>query len=408
MSPACPPGRWRRGPPSSGPAPAAAGTRTGRGSSSSVLRAGGTGGTGCTHGWGVTGPLLLLGAEPPCELLAGLVYPISPGATGSGRGDHSRAAGKGGRPGRDPHAPSSVARSPLLGGEDGAGGNPWGPAAGRGSRARLRQHSGGLHTGSCSPLGTLALSALLLALFSPAGETGRGGLFPPHLSLLPLPGSPSPCAAVSHWSLPPPNAACGFLALSCPQCWALRLPVVPPQPHRAGAARPRCRAGAPRPAPPGTALPVQLCPRTDTRGSQWGGAGGPRVSPYWRRGEEEPGLEVGVRDPAVRSARLGAAAAGASSATARPRAPGSIPSPRADVGEQRGQAEPLGSGRPPGGGQHRQRGPPRHRLPARGSGPREHGEEELRSPQTAGQDEGGGPAPAGGEAVARPAMPPRR
>lgn len=89
-------------------------TRTARGSSGRVLRAGGTGGS---HGWGVTAAPLL-GAEPLCELLAGLVDPVSLGAIGSGRGDHSRAAGdcERGTPIRDPHAPGPVARSPLSGG----------------------------------------------------------------------------------------------------------------------------------------------------------------------------------------------------------------------------------------------------------------------------------------------------
>lgn len=184
--------------------------------------------------------------------------------------------------------------------------------------------------------GSVASSAALLALWPcwpcspgalPSRRRDRAGRSTPAASL-PL-GSPRlpplsvlqcPTGGCLHLTrrgafplFPAPSVRCFVSSLS------------PHTPAGQGVPGPGARAGAPRPAPPGTALPVQLCPRTDTRGSQWGGAGGPRASPHWRRGEEEPGLEVGVRDPAVRSARLGAAAAGASSAAARPRGAGQHP-----------------------------------------------------------------------------------
>lgn len=224
VSPACPRGagarrgRLRRRP---GLAPA-------EGAPAASSEQGGPGGPAAPSDQGVMGPLPLLGAEPLCELLAGLVCSASPGASGSGRGDPSGAAGDWGQgsTGGDPQAPSPGAGSPLSGGGDGAGGNPGVPQQGE----HLVQGSGRAREGPSrllQPSRHFGPSGLaLLALFPPAEETAQGGLSPPHLCLSSAPASPSPGAAESHRGFPLLPASSARLC-----------------PRRARDARPRCPGG---------------------------------------------------------------------------------------------------------------------------------------------------------------------
>lgn len=124
---------------------------------------------------------------------------------------------------------------------------------------------------------------------------------PPAAYRLPLSRS---CSA-SRRALPPSNAARDTsLSSSAPHSRPRPRGASPPDPS------PKPVRCAPSSRAEGASCPSSCAALTDARGGQWERAEGPGVSSYWPREEEEPGLEVGVRDPAVRSARLGAAARG--------------------------------------------------------------------------------------------------
>lgn len=204
-----PPQPWgmlaARSPPSEPPA-AAAGSRTGRGSSGRVLRAGGDRGyplhPGARGGGFSHAPL---GAQLPWELLAGIVPAPIPGATCSGRGGPSRGAGGLAvrvclvmmcvcAAGSDPHAPSPAALSPLLSGR-----KKRGEDLGQGSPAQQRAAAPRRLGGRLNPGLQLANAFLSVPAPTALGTLALAGLpRPPGWGGLLSPGLPLPC------HLPPP------------------------------------------------------------------------------------------------------------------------------------------------------------------------------------------------------------
>lgn len=288
-----------------------------------------------------------------------------------------------------------------------SGRRPWAPqrggGAGQGSELRLRESGdppGG--SGAARSSERLLLPSAAAASSAPSERGGVAIRFPGAPHPPPLTAFPSAAAAVG------PAGLCLRLTRrgTPPSPPALCTPdLIPgeyhlPTPPTPGRCAPSSRAG-------GASYPSSCAALTDTRGGQWGGAEGPGASSYWPREEEEPGLEVGVRDPAVRSARLGAAARGSILRRQQPR-------PRADGGARRGQAQPLRRPAPRlGGSTGSGGGPPLRRPP--GSGPPEARRGGATEPAAGRAGRGGrpGPGPGGGRGkgspghAAPPLKPPR-
>lgn len=279
----CPPrpgGCLRRGPRRRGRLLAAARSRTGRGSSGRVLRAGGTGGTRCSRGWGWR-------VRPPPRPARGPAPLAAAGrdhAPAQRRGDRLRAgwplARSGGCGGHTAGTPMRRAPQRCLRWQAGGtwrGEAARGPAAGRGSWAGLAgaaARSGAAAPGralnpglpgaaACVRLapgtGPLAPAGLPRLGLLPSGRRGRAGAVPPcPISPRRSPASPSPGAAVG------PTGLC--------LCLTQRRASPPPPPPALGAAGPVCAPlpgrGGPAPTPT-RAAPAGCAPSSP--------AGGPRL-----------------------------------------------------------------------------------------------------------------------------------
>lgn len=188
------PGRWR----SSGPAPAAAGTRTGRGSSGRVLRAGGTGRTGCSLGSGGDAPCS--GPSPSASCWPGSCAQPARGRAARAGVTPLEQPGTG-----DRGAPGVTHRhrAQERGLRSQAGGTGQEATPGSRSRASIwckaQAALGRAHPGSCSPPGTSALPASLCWRSSLRQERQRRAVYPrrisasrlPRLPLLPVLRSPT-------------------------------------------------------------------------------------------------------------------------------------------------------------------------------------------------------------------------